>query len=102
MPPNGRGWSAGCRATWPRQRWRLLHAVAYAGWALSVVHGLLAGTDRGAGWMLGLDLACLAAVTFAVTIRLRADVDHRRHPLTVARTRARAETQRSQTLRSRR
>ena len=84
------------------RRWRLLHAIAYAGWALSVVHGLLAGTDRGSGWMLGLDLACLAAVAFAVTIRLQADVDHRQRPLTMARTRARAETLRSQTLRSQR
>lgn len=69
------------------RRWRLLHGVAYAGWALSVLHGLLAGTDRGSGWMLGLDLACLAAVAFAVTVRLHADADHRQRPLTLARTR---------------
>jgi sulfoxide reductase heme-binding subunit YedZ len=69
------------------RRWRLLHGVAYAGWALSVLHGLLAGTDRGSGWMLGLDLACLAAVAFAVTVRLHADADHRQRPLTRARTR---------------
>ena len=87
------------------RRWRLLHGVAYVGWGLSVTHGLLAGTDRGSGWMLGLDLACLAAVAFAVTIRLQADADHRQRPLALARTRGqnlRSETLRSEIVRSQR
>jgi methionine sulfoxide reductase heme-binding subunit len=82
------------------RRWRVLHGIAYLGWGLSITHGLLAGTDRGSVWMLWLDLGCLAAVAFAVTIRLQADADHRRRPLTIARTRARAQTLKSQTLKS--
>lgn len=70
------------------RRWRTLHAVAYAGWALSILHGLLAGTDRASGWMLGIDLACVAAVAFAATTRLGAEKDHRQTPLALARQRS--------------
>ncbi len=71
------------------RRWRLLHGAAYAGWLLSVGHGLLAGTDRGTGWMLLIDLACVVAVAAAVMARMWAQANHLERPLTSARTRGR-------------
>lgn len=69
------------------RRWRLLHGVAYAGWALSVGHGLLAGTDRGSGWMLGIDLVCVAAVAFALVLRFQAYDEHASRPVSLSRSR---------------
>ena len=50
--------------------WRRLHLLAYPAWAIAVVHGLLAGTDRGQGWMLLLSIACVVAVALVAVIRL--------------------------------
>ncbi|MFF1821494.1 hypothetical protein ACFVWG_29600 [Kribbella sp. NPDC058245] len=45
--------------------WRTIHISAAVGWALSVGHGLLAGTDRSTPWMLAITLSCLLAVVGA-------------------------------------
>jgi sulfoxide reductase heme-binding subunit YedZ len=68
------------------RNWRRVHLMAYAGWALSMGHGILAGTDTGASWTTAIYLACVAAVVFAVAARLSSLRTQRAHPLTVART----------------
>ncbi|MBC7633565.1 hypothetical protein [Aeromicrobium sp.] len=68
--------------------WRRVHVAAYVGWALSMGHGLLAGSDTGALWSSALYVACGSAVVAAVAIRLHALGDHRANPLVSARTRA--------------
>jgi sulfoxide reductase heme-binding subunit YedZ len=50
--------------------WRAVHSLAYAGWAVAVVHGFTAGTDSGVGWVRALYLACIAAVAGALVARL--------------------------------
>ena len=50
--------------------WRALHALGYPLWALAVLHGLLAGTDRGQGWVVLLVIGCVLAVFAAGTARL--------------------------------
>jgi methionine sulfoxide reductase heme-binding subunit len=42
--------------------WRRVHWLAYACWPVAACHGLGIGTDRSATWVLGLTLACVAAV----------------------------------------
>jgi hypothetical protein len=49
--------------------WRGLHGSAYVAWALSMLHGLRAGTDSGVGWVRWIYLGCLGAAAGAVTIR---------------------------------
>jgi sulfoxide reductase heme-binding subunit YedZ len=50
--------------------WRAVHLSAYAGWVLSMGHGIFAGTDTGAWWSSAVYAACAAAVLVAVSIRL--------------------------------
>jgi len=50
--------------------WRGIHALAYAGWALALVHGFTAGTDSDVGWVRLIYLGCLVAVGGAVATRL--------------------------------
>ncbi|MDO9378348.1 MAG: ferric reductase [Nocardioidaceae bacterium] len=69
-------------------RWRAVHALAYLGWALSVGHGLLAGTDAGTPWMLAISAACVAAVVGALALRLRHQQVHTAEPLARARRHA--------------
>lgn len=66
------------------RRWRAIHAAAYAGWALSMAHGLLAGTDTHTSWGAAAYAAC--ALTVLVTLlarilgeRLRRSRDPRGH-----------------------
>jgi len=42
--------------------WRRVHWLAYACWPVAVAHGLGAGTDRSAMWVLVLSMACVLAV----------------------------------------
>jgi|SoiMetStandDraft_5_1073268.scaffolds.fasta_scaffold84491_2 methionine sulfoxide reductase heme-binding subunit len=56
--------------------WRLVHAAAYVGWALSVGHALLAGTDVNHLWMIALALGSIALVIGALSTRLRSESDH--------------------------
>jgi sulfoxide reductase heme-binding subunit YedZ len=50
--------------------WRGLHALAYVGWGLAMLHGINAGTDRGVGWVRLLYVACGAAVAASVAVRI--------------------------------
>jgi len=51
--------------------WRAVHLLAYAAWPLALVHGLAAGTDGTAPWMLAVDAACAVLLTGALLVRLR-------------------------------
>lgn len=51
--------------------WRTLHAVAYVGWALSIGHGVLTGTDTGTWWTTLTYVVCAATGIAAVTTRWR-------------------------------
>lgn len=62
--------------------WRWLHRVAYGGWAMCLLHGVLAGPDTGQPWALlayaGGVLAVLAGAAVALTGArhvLRRDLD---------------------------
>lgn len=54
--------------------WRAVHWLAYASWPVAVLHGLGTGSDVKAAWSLILTLACLAAVLWALAVRLRQTV----------------------------
>jgi DMSO/TMAO reductase YedYZ heme-binding membrane subunit len=49
--------------------WRAIHWLAYASWPVAVLHGIGTGTDSSAGWMLAIDIACVAAVLGALAWR---------------------------------
>jgi hypothetical protein len=49
--------------------WRTIHVAASVGWAVSVGHALLAGTDRSTPWMLAITLSCLVSVIGAAMYR---------------------------------
>ncbi len=74
------------------RRWRLVHLAAYAGWALSMGHGIFAGTDTGAWWSTAVYAACGLAVAAALVVRLRSERVLHAQPLTVARTFARSSS----------
>ncbi|TIC79322.1 hypothetical protein [Nocardioides sp. GY 10127] len=61
--------------------WRRLHLAAYVGWALSLGHGLLSGTDTSQPWALATYAVGTALVVAALVVRL---VGRARRP--VART----------------
>jgi len=50
--------------------WQAVHLFSYACWPVAFVHGLGTGTDTKIGWVIGLNLACLAAILGAVWWRL--------------------------------
>ena len=50
--------------------WRTIHWAAYASWPIAFVHGLGTGSDGRVGWVVALDLVCLAAVLAAIAWRL--------------------------------
>ncbi len=52
-----------------QKNWRRLHWATYATFALATVHGLLAGSDSGAGWALALYLGAVGSVAFATAWR---------------------------------
>lgn len=52
------------------RRWKATHWFAYAAWPVALVHGLGAGTDTRAGWMVGLTLGCIGVVLVAVLWRV--------------------------------
>lgn len=51
--------------------WRGLHYSSFGIWAATVVHGLLAGTDRFEPWVLGLYASTAAAVLMLIGLRYR-------------------------------
>jgi sulfoxide reductase heme-binding subunit YedZ len=50
--------------------WRATHLLAYAAWALAILHGYTAGTDSSVPWVLALYVLCLASVLAAGGVRL--------------------------------
>jgi len=50
--------------------WRIIHWSAYACWPLAVAHGLGIGTDTGLGWVVFINIGCIAAVVGALSWRL--------------------------------
>jgi DMSO/TMAO reductase YedYZ heme-binding membrane subunit len=55
-----------------RRTWRAVHWLSYAAWPLAVLHGIGAGTDTTAPWMLAIYAACVAIVGAAVLVRVTA------------------------------
>jgi sulfoxide reductase heme-binding subunit YedZ len=53
-----------------QRTWQAIHWTSYGMWPLAVAHGLTAGTDGTAWWMLGIDLLCLAVVAACIAWRL--------------------------------
>ena len=49
--------------------WRGIHWLAYACWAVAVLHGFGTGSDVHQTWMLAIDIACIAAVLAGVVVR---------------------------------
>ena len=58
------------RARLGYRAWRAVHWLGYACWPVALWHGLGTGTDSRLPWLLGLDAACVAAVTGALGWRL--------------------------------
>jgi len=46
--------------------WRAVHLAAYALWPIALVHGIGAGSDAAAPWLIGIDIACVVAVLAAL------------------------------------
>lgn len=74
------------------RRWRGVHLMAYAGWALSMGHGIFAGSDTGAWWSTVIYLLCGLAVAAALTVRLRSEQVTHSDPLTSARALTRSSS----------
>jgi sulfoxide reductase heme-binding subunit YedZ len=55
--------------------WRWLHRVAYAGWGLCLLHGILAGPDTGSPWALASYALGVAMVAVGFGVH-RAGVRH--------------------------
>jgi len=53
-----------------QRSWRAIHWTSYALWPIALVHGMAAGTDGFAVWMLGLDVACALAVVACLAWRI--------------------------------
>ena len=65
------GFARGRMAASPRAAkvWRGVHALAYVGWAGSMMHGLKSGTDSSVGWVRWIYLGCAVAVIGSVVAR---------------------------------
>jgi methionine sulfoxide reductase heme-binding subunit len=50
--------------------WAGVHLTTYAVWGLSLVHGLVIGTDTGAGWARWVYVGCGVVVAGAVVLRM--------------------------------
>jgi methionine sulfoxide reductase heme-binding subunit len=76
------------RTRLPHRTWRVLHLATYALWPVAVVHAWgIGGEDRNLLWVIGLEIACGAAVAAALARRLLT-----RHPDAEARRAADRET----------
>ena len=52
--------------------WRAVHWLAYGAWPLALLHGLTAGTDAFAPWLLATEIACGVAIAAALAWRIAA------------------------------
>jgi sulfoxide reductase heme-binding subunit YedZ len=50
--------------------WRAVHLLTYASWPIALWHGLGTGTDTRLLWVLAINIACVAAVGWAIWWRL--------------------------------
>ncbi|HEX2321940.1 MAG TPA: ferric reductase-like transmembrane domain-containing protein [Streptosporangiaceae bacterium] len=50
--------------------WRAVHLLVYACWPIALWHGLGSGTDTRLTWVLAINIACVAAVGWAIWWRL--------------------------------
>ena len=65
------GVTSALRRQLPRRVWRAFYLSAYLCWPLAVAHGFFTpGGDSDAGWMIAVDLFCVAAVTGVGVFRL--------------------------------
>jgi sulfoxide reductase heme-binding subunit YedZ len=62
------------------RNWRRLHWATYATFAAGTAHGLLAGSDSGEPWALGLYLGAVGAVVFSTAWRALAPAGTRAQP----------------------
>ena len=53
-----------------RRTWRAVHWLAYASWPVAIAHSIGSSKDLQSGPLLGLALACIAAVLGALAWRL--------------------------------
>jgi len=53
----------------PQKAWRAVHWSSYALWPMALAHGIAAGSDAAAPWMLVVDTLCLAVVAGALAWR---------------------------------
>jgi len=67
------------------RNWRMVHSLAYAIWPVMLLHGLLAGTDKGSAWLQLLYLGALLCVGGGSIRRLYAERRHRRSPRALVR-----------------
>ena len=63
------------RRRFGNRTWRAVHWCAYAAWPFALLHGIGMGSDVATSWLLGVELACIAAVGLSVTWRLLAGED---------------------------
>lgn len=61
--------------SWVRRRmsyrvWRFIHYFALLAFALTTIHGFLAGSDKGEPWMRAIYAGAAAAVAFLVLVRV--------------------------------
>ena len=49
--------------------WRAVHWASYLMWPLALAHGITAGSDASAPWMLLIDAACIAIAAGALAWR---------------------------------
>ena len=50
--------------------WSAVHSSAYAAWPVALLHGAGMGSDASTGWLIGVEVACIAAFAAAVALRL--------------------------------
>lgn len=62
--------------------WRAVHWLAYAAWAMAVLHSIGTGSDTMSKWMIAIDAVCIISVGAAVVWRL---VAAPRDPLAIER-----------------
>lgn len=60
------------RARIGHRAWRAIHWAAYAAWPVALAHGIGAGSDAPAPWMIGIEVACIGLVVLAAGWRLSA------------------------------
>lgn len=60
------------RRRFGNRTWRAVHWCSYGAWPFALLHGIGMGSDVATPWLLGVELACIAAVGLAITWRLLA------------------------------